>query len=59
MAPGGATLPMTQPECFIAYAPRGGGLLCAVTYFAHGDDVAGWYVGLKDYSSLSYSKSIR
>ena len=41
---------MVQSECFIAYAPRGGGLLCAVTYFAHGDDVAGWFVGLKDYA---------
>jgi hypothetical protein len=41
---------MMQPECFIAYAPRGGGLLCAVTYFAYGDDVAGWFVGLKDYA---------
>jgi len=41
---------MMQPECFIAYAPRGGGLLCAVTYFPVGDDVAGWFVGLKDYA---------
>jgi hypothetical protein len=41
---------MTQPECFIAYAPRGGGLLCAVTYLAYGDDVAGWFIGLRDYA---------
>lgn len=41
---------MMQPECFIAYAPRGGGLLCATTYFAYGKDVAGWFVGLKDYA---------
>jgi hypothetical protein len=41
---------MMQPECFIAYAPRGGGLLCAVTYFADGVDVSGWFVGLKDYA---------
>lgn len=40
---------MMQPECFIAYAPRGGGLLCAVTCIADGDDVAGWFIGLKDY----------
>ena len=25
---------MMQPECFLAYAPRGGGLLCAMTYIA-------------------------
>jgi hypothetical protein len=40
---------MMQPECFIAYAPRGGGLLCAVTYIADGEDVSGWFIGLKDY----------
>ena len=44
---------MMQPKCFIAYAPRGGGLLCAMTYFAYGDDVAGWFVGLKDYGYAS------
>ena len=32
-------------ECFLAYAPRGGGLLCAVVYRARGDDVYGWWVG--------------
>jgi hypothetical protein len=32
------------PECFIAYAPRGG-LLCAVTYLARGDDLCGWWIG--------------
>jgi hypothetical protein len=41
---------MMQPECFFAYAPRGGGLLCAVTYIADGKDVYGWFVGLKDYA---------
>jgi len=41
---------MMQPECFIAYAPRGGGLLCAVTYIADGKDVSGWFIGLKDYA---------
>jgi len=41
---------MTQSECFLAYAPRGGGLLCALTYFPLDDDVAGWFVGLKDYA---------
>jgi len=32
------------PECFIAYAPRGG-LLCAVAYLARGDDLCGWWIG--------------
>ena len=32
-------------ECFLAYAPRGGGLLCAVVYRVRGDDVYGWWVG--------------
>jgi hypothetical protein len=41
---------MKQPECFIAYAPQGGGLLCAVTYVADGKDISGWFVGLKDYA---------
>jgi len=41
---------MMQPECFIAYAPRGGGLLCAVTYIADEKDVSGWFIGLKDYA---------
>jgi hypothetical protein len=44
---------MMQPKCFIAYAPRGGGLLCAMTYFAYGEDVAGWFVGLKDHRYAS------
>jgi hypothetical protein len=32
------------PECFIAYASRGG-LLCAVTYLARGSDLCGWWIG--------------
>lgn len=32
-------------ECFLAYAPRGGGLLCAVVLRVRGDDVYGWWVG--------------
>ena len=40
---------MTQHECYLAYAPRGGGLLCALAYFADGQDVSGWFIGLKDY----------
>ncbi len=37
--------PRPNAEYFIAYAPRGGGLLCAVTYLVHGDNVLGWWVG--------------
>ena len=36
---------MHTPEIFIAFAPRGGGLRCAVAYIAAGDDVIGWYAG--------------
>lgn len=34
----------TTPECFIAYAPRGG-LLCAIVYSARGEDLCGWWIG--------------
>lgn len=40
----------TQPESYIAYAPHGPGLECAVTYFVEGDDVYGWFIGFKDYA---------
>jgi hypothetical protein len=40
----------TQPESYIAYAPRGPGLECAVTYFVEGNDVYGWFIGFKDYA---------
>jgi hypothetical protein len=40
----------TQPEAYIAYAPRGPGLECAVTYFVQGRDVYGWWIGFKDYT---------
>lgn len=36
-------------ESFIAYAPRGGGLLCALAYFNDGEHVNGWFIGLHDY----------
>jgi hypothetical protein len=41
---------MLQFESFIAYAPRGGGLLCALACADDGDAVVGWFVGLKDYA---------
>jgi hypothetical protein len=39
-----------QPGAYIAYTPRGPGLECAITYFVHGDDVYGWWIGFKDYT---------
>jgi hypothetical protein len=35
----------SDPQCFIAYAPRGVGLLCALVYTVRGDDVCGWWLG--------------
>lgn len=34
-----------NPAVFLAYAPRGPGLLCALACFSEGDDVYGWFVG--------------
>jgi hypothetical protein len=36
---------MQTPEIFIAYAPRGAGLRCALAYLASARDVYGWYTG--------------
>jgi hypothetical protein len=36
---------MHTPEIFIAYAPRGAGLRCALAYVSAGRDVYGWYTG--------------
>lgn len=36
---------MIEPEVFIAYAPRGPGVMCALFYFDRRDDVYGWYTG--------------
>jgi hypothetical protein len=33
------------PRIFVAYAPRGAGLRCAVAYFPSGTDVWGWFAG--------------
>lgn len=35
----------SDPQTYIAYAPWGVGLLCAVVYRAKGHDVCGWWVG--------------
>ena len=41
----------TGHEAFLAYAPRGAGLLCAVCYFKdeNGVDLSGWWIGFKDH----------
>ncbi len=39
------------PQCFLAYAPRGAGLLCALVYYVAGKDVYGWWTGSRDYES--------
>ena len=36
---------MDTPNVFIAYAPRGVGLRCAVAYLASGRDAYGWFTG--------------
>lgn len=39
---------MRTPSIFIAYAPRGAGLRCALAYLSSGRDVYGWYTGPRD-----------
>ena len=36
---------MRSPNVFLAYAPRGVGLRCAVAYFGAGRDAFGWFTG--------------
>lgn len=36
---------MRTPNVFIAYAPRGAGLRCALAYLGAGRDVFGWFAG--------------
>ena len=36
---------MKTPNLFIAYAPRGAGLRCALAYLASERDVYGWFTG--------------
>jgi hypothetical protein len=40
---------MHDLQSFLAYAPRGAGLLCAVVYIESGEDVVGWFTGNRDY----------
>lgn len=39
------TLPVGNPRIFIAYAPRGVGLRCALAYLSSNKDVFGWFAG--------------
>ena len=44
---------MHNLESFIAYAPRGAGLLCAIVYAELGDNVVGWFSGSRGYQTVS------
>ena len=44
---------MTEPKTFIAYAPFGVGVMCALFYFVRGNDVYGWWIGARDSEFLS------
>jgi len=36
---------MIEPKTYLAYAPRGPGVMCALLYVVDGEDVYGWYTG--------------
>jgi hypothetical protein len=38
----------TDPQTFIAFAPFGVGILCALFYITRGSDVYGWWIGARD-----------
>lgn len=40
---------MTTTQNYIALAPHGVGLMCAMVYFEHGADVVGWWLGARGY----------
>lgn len=44
---------MKTPNAFLAYAPRGPGLRCALAYLAGGRDVYGWFTGLRADGSIA------
>lgn len=41
---------MIGSECYLAYTPRGAGLLSAVCYFALNENIYGWYTGAQSNS---------
>jgi hypothetical protein len=46
---------MKSPSIFIAYAPRGAGLRCALAYLSSGRDVYGWFSGPRDDATFAAS----
>jgi hypothetical protein len=44
---------MRTPNIFLAYAPRGSGLRCAVAYLAAGPDAYGWFTGPREDTSVA------
>jgi hypothetical protein len=44
---------MVQAHAHLGYAPRGVGLLYALLWLAHGNDVLGWFIGAQDGSHLA------
>ena len=50
---GGETASVGVPEIFLAYAPRGAGLRCALAYLATQRDVYGWYTGPRDDGAIA------
>ena len=41
------------PETFLAHAPRGEGLRCALAYLSDGRDVYGWFTGTRRDASIA------
>lgn len=44
---------MREPQVFIAYAPRGAGLRCALAYLEDASDVYGWFAGPRHDASVA------
>jgi len=44
---------LQTPNVFLAYAPRGSGLRCALAYLASERDAYGWFVGPRDDTSVA------
>lgn len=38
----------TDPRSFVAFAPYGVGVTCALFYFERGRDIYGWWIGARD-----------
>lgn len=44
---------LQTPKVFLAYAPRGSGLRCALAYLSSERDAYGWFVGPRDDTSVA------